>query len=92
MAERVCTFEQLQALAFAVAGILILVTALPSAGRAVQDLVFMYHQRGSNQPRELWDNWRFCAGVFAQLVAGILLVLNPRGFRNAWNWLRTAGT
>jgi hypothetical protein len=91
-AERFCTFEQLQATAFAVAGILILATALPSVARAVQDLVLLYRMRGDNQAREIWDNWRFCIGVFAQLVAGLLLLLNPMGFRNAWHWLRTAGT
>jgi hypothetical protein len=31
-------------------------------------------------------------GIFAQLILGIILLLNPRGLRNFWHWLRTAGT
>jgi hypothetical protein len=93
--ESVCTFEQLQALAFAVAGILILATALPSLGRAVQSLVvlYSYHKEGGTNPADrVFSSWLYSIGVFAQLVVGVLLLLNPKGFRNVWRYLRTAGT
>ncbi len=90
-----CTFEQLQALAFAVAGILILATSLPSLGRALQNLfiLYSYHKQGGTNPTDqVYSSWLYSIGVFAQLVVGVLLVLNPKGFRNVWRYLRTAGT
>jgi hypothetical protein len=93
--EVACTFEQLQALAFAVAGILILATSLPSLGRAVQDLfvLYSYHkQGGTNSADRVFSSWLYSAGVFAQLVVGVLLLLKPKGFRNVWRYLQTAGT
>jgi hypothetical protein len=93
--ENVCTFEQLQALAFAVAGILILTTSLPSLGRALQDLfiLYSYHKQGGTNPADrVFSSWLYSTGVFAQLVVGLLLLLNPKGFTNLWRWLRAAGT
>jgi hypothetical protein len=93
--ENVCTFEQFQAIAFAVAGILILATVLPSVGRALQDLValYYYHKQGGTNPADrIYSSWLYCTGVVAQLVLGLLLLLNPKGFRNVWRWLRTTGT
>jgi hypothetical protein len=93
--ESVCTFEQFQALAFAVAGILILASSLPGLGRAVQDLfiLYSYHKQGGMNPADrVFSSWLYSAGVFAQLVVGVLLLLNPKGFRNVWRYLRSAGT
>jgi hypothetical protein len=93
--ESVCTFEQLQALAFAVAGVLIIATSLPSLGRAVQDLfiLYSYHkQGGTNSTDRVFSSWLYSIGVFAQLALGLVLLLNKQGFRNAWRWLRKAGT
>ena len=93
--ESVCTFGQFQAIAFGVAGILILATALPSLGRALQGLVvlYSYHKQGGTNPADrVFSSWLYSAGVFAQLVVGVLLLLNPKGFRNVWRYLRTAGT
>ena len=93
--ESVCTFEQFQALAFAVAGIVILATALPSLGRAVQDLfiLYSYHKQGGTNPADrVFSSWLYSAGVFAQLVVGVLLLIKPKGFRNVWRYLQTAGT
>jgi hypothetical protein len=93
--EIVCTFEQLQALAFAVAGILILTTSLPSFGKALQSLfiLYSYHQQGAtNSADRVFSSWLYSIGVFAQLAVGLLLLLNPKGFRNVWHRLRTAGT
>jgi hypothetical protein len=93
--EVVCTFEQIQALGFAVAGILILATSLPNLGRAVQGLFILYSyqkQGGTNPADEVFSSWMYSAGVLAQLVFALLLVLNPKGFRNVWRYLRAAGT
>jgi hypothetical protein len=93
--ENFCTFEQLQALAFAVAGILILTTALPSLGRAIQNLfiLYSYHRQGGTNPADrVFSSWLYSIGVFAQFAVGLLLLLNPKGLRNAWHSLRTAGT
>ena len=93
--ESICTFEQFQALAFAVAGILILATSLPNLGRAAQDLfiLYSYHKQGGTNPADrVFSNWLYSIGVFAQLAVGLLLLLNAKGFRNAWHRLRTAGT
>jgi hypothetical protein len=94
-AEMACTFEQLQAIAFAVAGILILAAALPSLGRAAEGLITLYKYRresGAVDLHELRGSWLYSFGVIAQIIIGLVLLLNPRGFRNIWNWLRTAGT
>ena len=93
--ESICTFEQLQALAFAVAGILVLATSLPSLGRAAQDLfiLYSYHKQGFINPADrVFSSWSYSAGVFAQVAVGLLLLLNPKGFRNVWRYLRGAGT
>ena len=93
--ESICTFEQLQALAFAVAGILILATSLPSFGKALQSLFILYssHQQGATNPTDrVFSSWLYSVGVFAQMAVGLLLILNPKGFRNVWHRLRTAGT
>jgi len=91
----VCTFEQVQSIAFAVAGVLILATSLPSVGRALQGLVDMYaiHKQGGDiPPHQSFSSWLYCTGVIAQLVVGVLLLLKPKGFRNVWRYLQTAGT
>ena len=95
VAETVCTFEELQAIAFAAAGILILATALPNVGRAVEGLLSLYRSRqqgGAIDARGFRASWLYSLGLIAQLLAGLVLLLNPRGCRNVWHWLRTAGT
>jgi uncharacterized membrane protein len=93
--EMVCTFEQLQATAFAVAGILILVDVVPKLVRVLSGLISLYSQRRDGltpQPRDFAESWVYLVTEVATVVLGLLLVLNPRGLRNAWHWLRTAGT
>ena len=92
--ESVCTFDQIQTVSFAVAGILILAFALPSVFRGVVSVIeFVRSKReGTVTPHQTYDTWLYCIGVVAQVVLGFLLFLNPRGFRNAWHWLRTART
>ena len=93
--ENTCTLDQVQSIAFGVVGILILATALPALGRALQGLVDMYtiHRQGGDVPPEQsFRNLLPRLGVIAQFVVGVLLLLNPKGFRNIWRFLRTAGT
>jgi hypothetical protein len=95
-AETTFTFEQLQTVAFAVTGILILAFPLPSVFREVEAVIELvrYKRAGGTDvsPHQTYDTWLYCIGVVAQVVLGLALVLNPRGFRNAWHWLRTART
>jgi len=91
----VCTFEQVQSIAFAVVGVLIVAMALPNVGHALQGLVDMYdiHKQGADiPPHQVFKSGVYCTGVVAQLIVGALLLLNPKGFRNIWRYLRTAGT
>ena len=95
-AEPACSFEQLQTIAFAVAGILILAFALPSVFRGVESVIELirYKRAGGTEvtPHQTYDTWLYCIGVVAQVVVGLVLLLNSRGFKNAWHRLRTAGT
>ena len=95
LAETACTFEQLQAIAFAVAGIMILAPVLPNVGRAVEGLVSLYKSQqagGIIDARDLRESWLYAIGLIGQVIVGLVLLLNPGGCRKAWNWLRTAGT
>jgi hypothetical protein len=91
----VCTFEQVQSIAFAAAGVFVLATAFPSVGGALQDLfvLYAYHKQGGTNPADrVFSSWLYSVGVFAQLAVGLALLLKPKGFRNVWRYLRTAGT
>jgi hypothetical protein len=90
-----CSFEQLQIIAFAFAGILILVLEIPGLLRGIEAAVELRRYKkegGSVTPHQSYDTWLYFIGVVAQVVVGLVLLLNPRAFRNAWHWLRTAGT
>jgi len=93
--EMVCTFEQLQAIALAVAGIVILVEAVPSLVRVLAGLVALYNDRRGGytvQSHQFGESWAYLVAEIGKVLFGLLLLLNPRGFRNAWHRLRTAGT
>lgn len=93
--ENACTFDQVQGIAFGIAGIIILVMTLPILGRTLQGLTDMYitHRQGGNiSPEQSFRNLLPSLGVIAQFVVGVLLLLNPKGLRNIWRFLRTAGT
>ncbi len=90
--EIICSFEQLQTVLFAAAGLLILAKALPSMGRALDQLIKLYHSHESGQHFMTYYSWFYFGGVVAQVILGLMLLLNPKGFRNVWRWLRTAGT
>jgi hypothetical protein len=91
----ICSFEEIQAIIFAAVGILILSNVLPNAGRALQTLYSWYcsqQEGGISYPLQIRDTLMYYAGVLAQIVVGLLLLLNPKGFSKIWRWLRTAGT
>jgi len=91
----VCSFEEVQSIAFAAVGILIVVDTFPILGRTIQSLYDLYHyaqQSGDIAPDRLRESWLYSVGVLAKLIIGLVLFLNPQGFRNIWHWLRTAGT
>jgi hypothetical protein len=91
----VCSFEEIQAIIFASVGILILTNSFPGLGHAVMNLFHWYFMpeadRAIASDRVVGD-WTHSIGVIAQVAIGLLLVLNPKGFRNLWRYLRTAGT
>lgn len=90
-----CSFEDLQAIVFAAVGLLIVSNALPGAGRALEYLFYLFRAQqegGANDSRQVSYSLMSSLGVFAQIVIGLLLLLNPPGFRKIWRWLRTAGT
>jgi hypothetical protein len=88
-----CSFADVQAIAFAVAGLLILVSSLPHVGHALQNYRFWYYSQGDpNSPFLPLESLMYALGVTAQMILGLGLLVNPRGFRNLWHWLRTAGT
>jgi len=88
------SFEDVQAMVFAAVGIVIVANALPSLGRALENLYAWYGfpQTGAEASSRLRDDWMYSAGVIAQIMIGLMMVLKPRGFRKIWHWLRTAGT
>jgi hypothetical protein len=89
------SFEDIQAIIFAAVGILILSDALPGVGRALVNLYSWYgfpQADGAVVSARLRGDWMYSAGVIAQMIIGLVMVLSPKGFRNLWRWLRTAGT
>jgi hypothetical protein len=89
------SFNDLQAIIFAATGIIVLSYALPGVARAVVTLYGWYMMpptNGTVASEVLRDEWMYSVGVIAQVIIGLMLILNPRGFRNLWGWLRTAGT
>lgn len=90
-----CSNEQLQVIGFTIAGILILVFALPGFLRGIEAVVELKRyvkDGGSVTPHQSYDTWLYCIGIVAQVVVGLALLFNAKAFRNALHWLRTAGT
>ena len=90
-----CTFEQVQSLVFAAAGIFILTLSLPAAARALETLITYFHlekQGNGLGYGQISAHWINLVAVLAQIIVGLLLLLNPAAFRNGWRWLRTAAT
>jgi hypothetical protein len=88
------SLEEIQGIVFAAVGLIILSSTLPEIGRACQTayLWFEYFKNSPGPDNLPPRDWSYAGGVLAQLIVGLFLLFNPRGFRNAWHWLRTAGT
>jgi len=89
--KAVCSLEEVQGIAFGVAGILILSEALPNVGHAWQNLYYWYNNQRASGANPV-GSLLYALGILAQIIIGLALLLNPRAFRNIWHWLRTAGT
>jgi len=89
------SFEQAQALAFAIAGILIFSDALPSLFRSIYNLINWFEIQKSHpelQSDYTWRNGLTAFGALVQAVLGLLLFFCSHGFVNFWRSLRNFGT
>jgi hypothetical protein len=91
------SFEQVQILAFAVAGILIFAEALPQLLNSVSSFFISLNQVTSrNQyPPNAQFNWRdllAAVGIFLKAALGLWMFFGARGFTNLWRSLRNFGT
>jgi hypothetical protein len=86
---------EMQALAFAVAGVVIAVLAVPSLFWTVMHVVRL-HQRDVDAEllyhRQLGEAWLLLTRGGLQLVLGVALFVGAKGLSRAWHRLRSAGT
>jgi hypothetical protein len=87
------SLENIQAIAFAVTGLLILANDLPVLGQILEGLYYWLSEPSEaiTHHQARYSFW-YSVGVVAQIILGLYLLLNAHGFRKIWNWLRTAGT
>jgi hypothetical protein len=91
------TYEQIQILVFAAAGVLIFSDALPQLLNSVFSFFTSLNQvTGRNQPPSYAEfNWRSllsAIGTLLKAALGLWLFFGARGFANFWRSLRTFGT
>ncbi len=92
------SFEQVQALAFAIAGVLIFADALPQLFSSISHLVnWGMAGRDDWQRQTTYGNYSFrevtaAVGVVAKAILGLLLFFRARSFANVWRLLRSYGT
>jgi hypothetical protein len=88
------SFEQIQALAFAVAGVIIFTGALPQLANGIFDMATWAMFKGENQVLQTYRRREFIMeiGVIVKAAIGLYLFFNARGFANFWRSLRTFGT
>lgn len=92
------SFEQVQVLAFAVAGVLIFAEALPQLLSYIFAFLHYLIQRKQENPYSDtgWPFNRFgyaaAIGTFLKAVLGVWLFFGARGFANFWRSLRNFGT
>jgi hypothetical protein len=91
------SFEQIQMLAFAVAGVLIFSEALPQLLNSFFSFFTSLNQvAGRSQPPAYTEfNWRSllsAVGILLKAALGLWLFFDARGFANLWRSLRTFGT
>jgi hypothetical protein len=91
------SFEQIQILVFAVAGVLIFAEALPQLLNSIFSFFTSLNQvAGRSQPPAYAEfNWRSLLGAIGTLLKaalGLCLFFGAHGFANFWRSLRTFGT
>lgn len=91
------SFEQLQILAFAVAGILIFSEALPQLLNSFSSLLVSFGQvADKNQPPAYAEyNWRLiwiAVGTILKAALGLFLFFGAHGVANFWRSMRRFGT
>ena len=90
-------FEQIQVLAFAVAGVLIFAESLPQLFNSFLSFLNSLHQMNAENriPGEAADNWRILLtslGTILKAALGLWMFFGARGFANLWRSLKNFGT
>jgi|GEM_PF-1436963 preprotein translocase subunit Sss1 len=91
------SFEQIQTLAFAVAGVLIFSEALPQLLNSIFSFFTSLNQvTGRSQPPAYaefnWQSLLAAIGILLKAALGLWLFFGAQGFANLWQSLRTFGT
>jgi len=90
------SFEQVQVLAFAVAGILILAGSLPQLFNSIYSLGHLAEQEkyAGLKPGKsaVWQTLLSAVGIFSKTGLGIWMVFGARGFAIFWRSMRHFGT
>jgi hypothetical protein len=91
------SFEQIQILVFAIAGVLIFSDALPQLLNSFYSFFASLNQvAGTNQPPAYAEfNWRSllaATGTLLKAALGLWLFFGARGFANFWRSMRNFGT
>ena len=91
------SFEQIQMLVFAVAGVLIFAEALPQLLNSISSFFTSLNQAAgrSQYPANAEFNWHTllaATGILLKAALGLWLFFGARGFASFWRSLRTFGT
>jgi hypothetical protein len=92
------SFEQIQVLTFAAAGILVLAGALPQLFNSIYSIFIWLHQNPDKNPylnNSFSNNPRLilsAAGTLLKAALGLWLFFGAHGFANFWRSLRNFGT
>jgi hypothetical protein len=92
------SFEQIQVLAFAIAGILIFAGALPQLFNGIYSFLIFLTQlahRDQYLTGTKFDEWHtllVAAGIFLKAGLGLCLFFGAHGFANFWRSMRNFGT
>jgi len=86
-------FEQVQVLAFAVAGTLIFAETLPQLFSRIYSLTQLAgRDQHGGMKAEIWLTLLPAVGTFLKAGLGLWMFFGARGFANSWRWLRNFGT
>ena len=90
--------EQIQVLAFAIAGVLIFAGALPQLFNSIYSLLISLHQLAHHDQYPIgtkFDGWHTLlvgVGTFLKAGLGLWLFFGAHGFANFWRSMRNFGT